>query len=329
MADILSQEEVDALLSAVSTGEVAIEESKVAPERKKVSLYDFRRPERVSKDQIRALQNLHESFARNFSNTLSGHLRSVVEMNLVSVDQLTYAEFIMSLPNPTSIHIFGMDPLEGRAILEINPTLIFSIVDKLFGGQGQPIETTRELTDIEASVIKKIILEALNDLTRAWENIITFSLTLEQTQTNPQFVQIAVPNDTVILISFELKMPRSSGLVSLCYPFVVLEPIISKISGQPLMTMSRRSRTQENRNLLINHLELSSLNVVAELGRTMLSVGEFIKLQVGDIIRLDKKTTDNIVVTVGGNKKFFARPGVVGKNKAIQIVRAYSEGDED
>jgi flagellar motor switch protein FliM len=244
------------------------------------------------------------------------------------VDQLTYGEFIMSLPNPTSIHIFGMDPLEGKAILEINPTLIFSIVDKLFGGQGQPIETTRELTDIEASVLKKIILEALNDLTRVWENIITFSLTLEATQTNPQFVQIAAPNDTVILISFELKMPRSSGLVSIGYPFVVLEPIMSKISGQPYMTMFKRAHTQENRSIILRQLDLTAMPVIAELGRTTISVRDFIGLQRGDIIRLDRKVDENLVVTVGPNKKVLGRPGISGRKKAIEVMKLYQEGDD-
>ncbi|MFH1760110.1 MAG: flagellar motor switch protein FliM, partial [bacterium] len=211
MSDILSQEEVDALLSAVSTGKVetgipaagekSSGEAAAGESERAISLYDFRRPDRVSKDQMRTLQNLHEGYSRLLSTTLTSYLRSLVEIELVSVDQLTYSEFVMSISNPSCIYIFQMEPLEGRAIFEINPSLVFFMIDRLFGGQGKPSEQNRELTGIEENVMAKITERALQDLKEAWEHIGLFNPHVENYETNPQFVQIAPPGETVILIS--------------------------------------------------------------------------------------------------------------------------------
>ncbi len=210
MSDILSQEEVDALLSAVSQGndqQVGVEAASpvltlspdLSESEKSMSLYDFRRPDRVSKDQMRTLQNLHEGYARLFSTTLTNFLRTFVEIELVSVDQLTYSEFVMSISNPSCIYVFKMEPLEGTAIIEINPSLVFFIIDRLFGGQGRPSEQNRELTLIEQNVIHRIVERGLNDFKDVWEHVGVFSPKIEAYETNPQFVQIAPPGETVIL----------------------------------------------------------------------------------------------------------------------------------
>jgi flagellar motor switch protein FliM len=218
MSDILSQEEVDALLNAVSTGSLVPDnagEKAPSPDMgsdpsddgsrdKSVILYDFRRPDRVSKDQMRTLQNLHDGYARLLSTTLSSYLRTLVEIDIVSVDQLTYSEFMMSISNPSCIYVFQMEPLEGAAIFEVNPSLVFFIVDRLFGGQGKPSEHNRELTDIEKNVLTKIVERALLNLKEVWEHVGIFTPKIESYETNSQFVQIAPPNETVILISLIL-----------------------------------------------------------------------------------------------------------------------------
>jgi flagellar motor switch protein FliM len=232
MADILSQEEIDALLSTVSDDgikEEQLEEIDFTP--KKVSVYDFRRPDRVSKEQLRSIRNLHDKFARNFSSTLSNSLRLITDITLVSVDQMTYGEFLMSLPDPTSFNIISMIPLEGNAVLEINPSLIFPIVDKLLGGPGQPLYKVRELTTLEHHIIEGIMGLMLEDLEDVWRQILpNIRFKKEISENSPQIVQIVAQNEVVVLIVFEVKFGEVSGMINLCLPAITIEPILGKIS---------------------------------------------------------------------------------------------------
>lgn len=340
MSDILSQEEVDALLSAVSKGEVSVgpsggldsskgaevpspaSTSTLSPQsqvHRQVGLYDFRRPDRVSKDQMRTLQNLHEGFARLLSTTLSAMLRSLVEIELVSVDQLTYQEVIMSISSPSCIYVFQMEPLESSALLEINPSLVFTMLDRLFGGQGRGLETNRELTDIERSVINKIIERALMDLKEVWENIGIFSPKIEAYETNPLFVQVAPPGETVVLISLEIKTRNGSGLMSLCFPFILLESIIDKLSGESWIS-SQKTTTQETRRLVEKELIDSSVQLRCEIGNTKMTVRDFLQLGLGDVLVLDKLANSDLTLYVEDRPEFLAKPGVVGRNKSVQIT---------
>lgn len=345
MGDILSQAEVDALLSAVSGGgappPVAAAPMPSAPippfpratdvvGGKSVALYDFRRPDRVSKDQMRTLQNLHEGYARLLSTTLTSMLRTLVEINLVSVDQLTYQEVIMSISSPSCIYIFQMEPLESSAIFEVNPSLIFIMLDRLFGGQGRSIDSNRELTDIERTVIYKIIERSLMDLKVVWENIGIFSPKIESYETNPQFVQIAPPGETVILISLEVRMRNGSGLMSLCFPFILLESIMDKLSGESWIS-AQKTTTQETRRLVERELSTTQTMLRAQIGETTLTVRDFLQLAVGDVLVLDKLATSDLVLFVEDRPKFLGKPGVVGRNKSIQITGIIDRevGDDD
>ncbi len=329
MSDILSQEEVDALLSAVSTGDFGQEEESSSGEasfssldepeaERSVKLYDFRRPDRVSKDQMRTLQNLHESYARLFSTTLTSYLRTLVEIELISVDQLTYSEFMMSISNPSCIYIFEIEPLDGSAIFEINPSLVFFIVDRLFGGQGSPTEQNRELTEIERSVLNKIIERALMDLKDVWEHIGIFSPKIQGYETNPQFVQIAPPGETVILISLEVRLKNGSGLISICFPFMLLESVIGKLSGESWIS-SQRTTTQETRNQIEKEISSTSVRVSAVVGETTISIRDLLQLKKGDVVVLDKLASSDLVVKVGGKAKYLGQVGIMGSNKSIQI----------
>jgi len=331
MSDILSQEEVDALLSAVSTGDFGQEEGDASgidvggsvaldePDSDRtVKLYDFRRPDRVSKDQMRTLQNLHESYARLFSTTLTSYLRTLVEIELISVDQLTYSEFMMSISNPSCIYIFEVEPLDGSAIFEINPSLVFFIVDRLFGGQGSPTEQNRELTEIERSVLNKIIDRALMDLKEVWEHIGIFSPKVQGYETNPQFVQIAPPGETVILISLEVRLKNGSGLISICFPFMLLESVISKLSGESWIS-AQRTTTQETRNQIEKEISSTNVNITALVGETQLTIRDLLQLKTGDVIVLDKLADSDLVIDVGGRPKYLGTVGIVGTNKSVQI----------
>lgn len=330
MGDILSQEEVDALLSAVSSGDDSdlsengqgssgIEDDSSDVD-KSLSLYDFRRPDRVSKDQMRTLQNLHDGYARQFSTTLTNFLRTFVEIELVSVDQLTYSEFVMSISNPSCIYVFKMEPLEGTAIIEINPSLVFFIIDRLFGGQGRPSEQNRELTLIEQNVIIRIVERGLNDLKDVWEHIGIFSPKIEAYETNPQFVQIAPPGETVILISLEVRMQNASGLMSICFPYMLLEGVINNLSGENWIS-SQSSATSETREILENELQDIELSLSTVIGKTALTIRDLLQLQKGDVLCLDKLYDSDLLVQIDGKTKMAGRSGMVGRKKAVKITK--------
>ncbi|HLV31794.1 MAG TPA: flagellar motor switch protein FliM, partial [Chitinispirillaceae bacterium] len=287
---------------------------------KSLSLYDFRRPDRVSKDQMRTLQNLHDGYARQFSTTLTNFLRTFVEIELVSVDQLTYSEFVMSISNPSCIYVFKMEPLEGTAIIEINPSLVFFIIDRLFGGQGRPSEQNRELTLIEQNVIIRIVERGLNDLKDVWEHIGIFSPKIEAYETNPQFVQIAPPGETVILISLEVRMQNASGLMSICFPYMLLEGVINNLSGENWIS-SQSSATSETREILENELQDIELSLSTVIGKTALTIRDLLQLQKGDVLCLDKLYDSDLLVQIDGKTKMAGRSGLVGRKKAVKITK--------
>ncbi len=328
MSDILSQEEVDALLTAVSSegadtdigSIVSSEADEAEASEKTLTLYDFRRPDRVSKDQMRTLQNLHEGYARQFSTTLTNFLRTFVEIELISVDQLTFSEFVMSIANPSCIYVFKMEPLEGSAIVEINPSLVFFIIDRLFGGQGRPSEQNRELTQIEQNVIHRIVERGLGDLKDVWEHIGVFSPKIETYETNPQFVQIAPPGETVILISLEVRMQNASGLMSLCFPYMLLDSVINNLSGESWMS-SQSSTTQETKEMLSHEINSLTLPVSAVIGQIRLSIRDLLQLQRGDILCIEKKKNTDLLVQIGSKTKMEGKTGLIGRKKAIEITK--------
>jgi flagellar motor switch protein FliM len=329
VSDILSQEEVDALLSAVSSGsdaDMASTEQEETVDTADESeggiptLYDFRRPDRVSKDQMRTLQNLHEGYARSFSTSLTNFLRTLVEIELVSVDQLTYSEFVMSISNPSCIYVFNMDPLEGNAIIEINPTLVFFIIDRLFGGQGRPSEQNRELTLIEQNVMTRIVEKGLQDLKEVWEHIGVFSPHIESYETNPQFVQIAPPGETVILISLEVRMQNASGLMSLCFPYIVLESVLNNLSGESWMS-SQSVSTTETRAIIEHELSTIDLPVSVMVGEVKLSIRDLLQLQQGDVLCLQKPYESDLAIKIGDKTKMLGRAGLIGRKKAIKVTK--------
>ncbi|MFP4416480.1 MAG: flagellar motor switch protein FliM [Fibrobacterota bacterium] len=330
MSDILSQEEVDALLAAVSSGGAGDSVGGAddtgggfeadADGEASLSLYDFRRPDRVSKDQMRTLQNLHEGYARQFSTTLTNFLRTFVEIELVSVDQLTYSEFVMSISSPSCIYVFKMDPLEGSAIIEINPSLVFFIIDRLFGGQGRPSEQNRELTLIEQNVITRIVERSLNDLKEVWEHIGVFSPHIDAYETNPQFVQIAPPGETVILISLEVRMENASGLMSICFPYMLLESVINNLSGESWMS-SQSATTKETRSMLEKEIENLPVPVSTAIGQMKLTIRDLLQLQRGDVLCLDKPKDSDLIIQIGGKTKMSGKSGLIGRKKAVKVTR--------
>lgn len=320
MTEILSQDEIDALLSAISTGEVEMEDYSNVGEQKKVKIYDFRRPDKFSKDQIRTLQMMHETFARLTTTALSAQLRALVGVHVGSVDQLTYEEFIRSIPNPTTLAVINMDPLKGSAVLEIDPGITFTIIDRLFGGPGEPTKITRELSDIEMSVMESIIVRILSNLREAWATVIDLRPRLGNIETNPQFAQIVPPNDMVVLITLETKVGDVEGMTNLCIPYITIEPIISKLSAQYWYSSIRRGESDENRAIIQERLDMVDIPLRCEVGEVDLPMADVVNVREGDVIRLGATSIkSDMVVRVGDRKKFKCRPGRIGNRLCVQI----------
>lgn len=326
MTEILSQDEIDALLTAISTGEADTTDYTAVKEQRKVKIYDFRRPDKFSKDQIRTLQMMHETFARLTTTALSAQLRALVSVHVASVDQLTYEEFIRSIPNPTTLAVINMDPLKGSAVLEIDPSITFTIIDKLFGGTGESTKISRELTDIELSVMEGIIVRILGNLREAWSNVIDLRPRLGNIETNPQFAQIVPPNDMVVLVTLETKVGEVEGMMNLCIPYITIEPVISKLSAQYWYSSIRKGATDENASIIQSRLEAVELPIVVEVGEVEITMEELLAIQVGDVIKLpNTKINSDMIVKIGGRNKYKCRPGVIGNRVAVQIGEKIEE----
>ena len=330
MTEVLSQDEIDQLLTAISSGDVETEEVHQTTEQRKIKIYDFKRPDKFSKEQIRTVSIMHETFARLTTTSLSAQLRSLVQVHVASVDQLTYEEFIRSIPNPTTLAVINMDPLKGSAILEIDPAITFSIIDRLFGGQGESAKVTRDLTDIEQSVMEGIIVRILGNMREAWSQVIDLRPRLGQIETNPQFAQIVPPTEMVVLVTLETKVGEVEGMMNFCIPYLTIEPIISKLSAQYWYSSVRRGTTTENLNILRERLSTVDVMVVAEIGSMNLTVREVLSLVVGDVVRLPNvRSGDPMMLNVGSRPKFLCKPGVVGKKLAVQIIKKLEDVEEE
>ena len=322
MTEVLSQDEIDQLLTAISSGEVEPAEVQQATDQKKIKIYDFKRPDKFSKDQIRTISIMHETFARLTTTSLSAQLRSLAQVHVASVDQLTYEEFIRSIPNPTTLAVINMDPLKGSAILEIDPAVTFAIIDRLFGGQGEGTKLSRDLTDIEQSVMENNIVRILGNLREAWSTVIDLRPRLGQIETNPQFAQIVPPTEMVVLVTLETKVGDVEGMMNFCIPYLTIEPIISKLSAQYWYSSVRRGATTENLTILRDRLANVAVAVVAEIGAMNLTVRDVLNLKSGDVIRLsDTRVGDPMVLTIGSKDKFYCRPGVVGNKISVQVIK--------
>ncbi|NNM55271.1 MAG: flagellar motor switch protein FliM [Spirochaetales bacterium] len=328
MTEALSQDEIDQLLTAISTGDADGEDlaAKANAEQKKIKIYDFKRPDKFSKEQIRTVSSMHESFARLTTTSLSANLRTLIQVHVASVDQLTYEEFIRSIPNPTTLAVINMDPLKGSAILEIDPAVTFSIIDRLFGGPGEGVKVTRDLTEIEQSVMEGIIVRILGNMREAWSQVIDLRPRLGQIEVNPQFAQIVPPTEMVVLVTLETKLGDVEGMMNFCIPYLTIEPIISKLSAQYWYSSVRRGGTAENLNTIRDRLASINVNLVAEVGKISLPMREVVSLKVGDIVRLSGTSIeDPLILSIGNRKKFNCRPGLLGNRVAVQVTKVLEE----
>jgi len=321
MADILSQEEIDALLDVVEDeGDDVLEGSsnELLPQRQ-VTLYDFKRPNRVSKEQLRAFRGVHDKMARSLASQISSIMRSIVEIQLHSVDQMTYGEFLMSLPNPTSFNVFSVKPLEGSGVIEINPSIAFPMLDRLLGGKGEPFDASREFSDIELSLFETILRVMMSTLKEAWGPVMEVYPTVESKESSPNVVQIVAQNEIVVMVVMEIIIGHSSGMMNICYPVIALEPILPKLASRDLMlneTSSKKSRNTELQVLLGG----AKVDVEANLGDADLTMGDILGLKVGDVVRLSTPADDIVTIRVDSKERFKGEIGLRRFRKSIQIT---------
>ena len=328
--DVLSQSEIDKLLSALSDGSVSAEEVKADEEQKKVKSYDFKRPDKFSKDQIRTLFMLHESFSRLLNTYLSTHLRTMVNVEVASVEQLTYQEFVQSLANPSVISILAVPPLKGNIIMEVNTEIAFAFIDRVFGGEGKSGIKTRVLTEIEEVVMRHFVDKATSHLKEAWANVVEFYPSVEATESNPQFTQIVPPSDMVVIVTIQMRVGEVEGMMNICIPYLVLEPVMSKLTTTFWVASSvSRDDDPEQVKLLQKKIERTKVPFVVQLGELHLTIHEFLTLGFGDVLQMDTRVDDNLLCLVGKKPKFYCRPGKSGKKMAVQVTKIISEGDEN
>lgn len=324
--EILSQSEIDALLSALSTGEVNADDIKKEEEEKRVKTYDFKRALRFSKEQIRSITRIYDNFARLLTTYFSGKLRTYVQINVMTTDQIPYEEFIRSIPKITLLYLYELEPLDGRMIIEINPNIAYAMLDRVLGGQGTSVNKIDQLTDIEINIMTNLFRNAFNHLKDAWENVEKIEPKMLNYEVNPQFIQMLSPNETVVVISLNTTIGETSGLINICLPHIMLEPIIPKLAVSYWMQTERKQPEPKNLAHLETNVVQAQLPVIVELGKSEITVEELLNLSIGDSIELNTKIEDPLILKVGDVPKFLVQPGRVNNKLAVQIIDRIKEG---
>lgn len=329
MSDVLSQNEIDELLSALSSGEVDVTEIEEEQKEKKVKKYDFRRPDKFGKDQLRTLEIIHENFSRLLNNFLSGYLRTYIEVDVLSTQGMTYSEFSNSVSNPAILGIVKFSPLDGQIIIDIAVDVAFAMIERVLGGAGKSglLKEARALTEIEMVLLKSIMNKFINLLKEPWGNIIELKPKLENIETNSQFAQIVSPSESIALITFNLKIGDVEGMVNIAIPHYVIEPILPNLTSKLWFQSNlKKQLTDVERAALNNQIEKANLDVKTIIGRSSLLVEEFLGLQVGDVIILNSKVSDELEVFVDKELKYFGQPGMKNNRMAVRITRQAEEG---
>lgn len=330
--EVLSQSEVEALLSEMENVPAPAPAEPSTPQRapaqpapaqrprEKVIPYDFKRPERVGQEQMRALQSLHEGFGRSFSASLSAMIRTIVEVKLTSIDQLTYSEFVFSLENPTCFNLIRADPLEGSFILDLSPAIVYPLIDRLLGGGKESSSPARRpLTEIELRLVSRITKVFLEELKIAWENVQAVEFSVDRVESNPQLVQAVPPNEVVILVTFEITIGEARGMMNLCIPFNSIERVSSKLTSNTWVSYGKSGSSPEDIAKISNQLDGSLVELVVTLAETKITTADLIGLRVGDIIATDHDIRTPLSVAVEGIAKFRASAGALKGRKAIEV----------
>lgn len=328
MTEVLSQVEIDALLNALNAGELDVKEIKEEKKETKIRNYDFKIPNKFAKDQLRTLQMIHDNFSRLLQTYLSGYLRSLVQVEVISVDQLTYYEFSNSMPNPSTLAVIDFAPLTGSILIEFNHSISFTMIDRILGGIGQAYEKNRVFTEIELTIIEKIINQILTLYKDPWKNVAELKPKLKNIETNTQFAQIMSPNETIALVTLDIKIGNVEGAMHICIPHIVIEPIITKLSTRFWFSGLTKETSINDIKNLEKRIEQTYLPLNVVLGRSVLSVKDILNLQKGDVITLDRSINSELEVYIGSKVKFYCYPGLKKNKVAVKVTRIEKRGDE-
>ena len=329
MAEILSQSEIDALLKALDSGELDPGEMDLTNESRRVKVYDFRRPEKFTKEQLRTLQMLHENLARSLGTYLATTLRTPVEIRVMSVEQLTYYEFTRSLPLLTTLVILEIPAWQGSGILECNLELIFAMIDRMLGGAGSGLEQDRSLTDIEQSLVVQLMRQVIGLYRDAWQTVANVDIQLGTLETNPLFAQIVSQNETVALINFSARIGNMEGMINICLPHMVLEQVMDKLTTRTWYAGQTRTLDPRITGRMRRSMDEVEVPLLVSLGDAMVSFSDLLNLQVGDYIKLDAKTDSPVKILLGSEAKFLGSVGTRGKHLAVQVDTVLEGGEAD
>lgn len=324
MGDVLSQNEIDNLLQALSSGELDAEEIKDSDE-KQIKNYDFARPAKFSKEHLRTLEIIFEHYGRLLSTNLPVYLRKAIQVEVMNSEAVSYSEFSNALSNPVLLGIINFAPLKGNIILEIASNLGYALVDRMLGGEGEPLEKTREFSEIELLIIERILTVCVNLLHEPWENVVDIHPRLERIETNSQFAQIISPSEMIAIVTINIKIGDVEGLMNVCLPYLTLEDIMDKLNTKYWYSTMQDKDEQQYVDAIETLISKAPIPMKAVLGNSTISVSDFSGLQVGDIIRLDTKVNQELDVFVGNIKKFTALPGSSGDKYAVRITSVIRE----
>ena len=326
MGEVLSQEEIDNLLAALSTGEIDAEQIQDANE-KQVKDYDFKRPAKFSKEHLRTLEIIFEHYGRLLSTNLPVYLRKNVQVSVNSSETVTFSEFTNALANPVILSIINFNPLVGNIIMELSPNIGFAAIDRMLGGQGEPLDKAREFSEIEMTILEKLMVICMSHLREPWKNVVDIEPILERIETNPQFAQIISPSDMIAIVTLNIKIGEVEGLMNICLPYFTLENIMDKLNTKYWFSTMQDVNDEEYQEHIEALIKRVDIPLKAILGRSSVSVVDFVNLQLGDIIRLDTDVDGDLSVYVGNIRKFTAVPGNSKDKYAVQVTSVIREED--
>lgn len=324
MSEVLSQSEIDSLLQALNSGELDVDEAKKNDE-KPVKNYDFARPAKFSKEHLRTMEIIFEHYGRLLATNLTVYLRKNIHVEVMNSEAVTYSEFTNALSNPVLLGVIDFSPLHGSIILELANNLGYAIVDRMLGGAGLPLDKVREFSEIELLVIERIMSVCVNQLREPWENVVEVHPRLERIETNSQFAQLISPGEMIAIITIQIQIGDIEGRMNICLPYITLEDVMDKLNTKFWFSNMQKSDEEEYTEALEALISRAPVPIKAVLGKSSISVSDFVNLQVGDIIRVDTKVDDELYVYVGNIQKFTALPGAVGDEYAVRITSVIRE----
>ena len=324
MSDILSQSEIDNLLKQLSDGDLDVDQIQGEDE-KQVKNYDFSRPTKFSKEHLRTLEIIFEHYSRLVSTNLPVYLRKNVQVSVASSETVTFSEFSNALSNPSVLGIINFAPLNGNIIIEIATNLCYAMLDRMLGGSGQPLEKSREFSDIELTILQKLLVMFTQLLREPWKNVVDISPVLSRLETNPQFAQVIAPSDMIAIVTLNMKIGDVEGMLNICLPFFTLEDVMDNLNTKYWFSTMQENHDEHYEEYIESMIRRVDVPIKAVLGKSTISVSDFLNLQVGDCIRLDSRVDTDMEVYVGNIKKFTALPGTEKDSYAVQITSVIRE----